>query len=921
MFTPEEAKKLLEHRRQILFEKNYQEGSETIDQMFDRVAEAAARSSSNLATAETFKSALKGNFIIPGGRILRTLGRKGEKGLPANCYGCPSPKDDLCSIYDTKKILAKLLQKQGGVGVLVDLRPKGAPIKTSGGVASGSVTFMESFQNDVQVIEVGGNRRGALLIAMNCNHPEILDFINCKRDTSKITNANISVMVNDEFVYAVLNNKVIDLVHGGKKYGELPARHIWDKIIESNHASGEPGVIFIDRIKRTNNTEYFQPVNIVNACWTGDTKILTVYGSESFEELYKRHEENILVPSFNEQEGCLEYKIMHSIRTTGVKKTIVIELENGTKLKCTADHKLYYHGYGGIAVIEAKDLVPGDRLVNHCSDASSATFYEEVVSISEGGTQIVYNATVDDNHNYYVDIGDGRSILSKNCSEQVLPAFVKEDGEYVVGACNLGSLNLYDIWLAADKDDEKFFQKLSYYTKVITRFLDGVTDEFIRMIDVVLETETDPLIIKVFKGVAETQRQARRIGIGIMGLHSLFVGKKIRYGSQKSQEFTSEIMKHIFRASFSETICMAKETDCFPSFNYSEFRKTRAYSIAQRIFDPEEFADLEEMLAYFGMRNSSMLNCAPTGSTSIFAMVSSGLEPIFDINGVKRKDRLGEHIIYDRSVIDMFEGKTDSMESLMKNAKAECGDYFVSAMDIPPADQLHILVNIDRFIDCNASKTINVREHETIETTRDVFYKSLIMPEIKSLTYYRDNSRSNVISSLRKRTRPSILSGNTWKRKYKGSSFFITINTDVKEGFPYEMFVSMLKKDQEIGKGLLLSDYITSKTIILHHAFKNMKDTEAITAMINQMKVVKDGTSYKDEVVNKQFSSIDHMLAEIIEESLNIIGGDLKEEEKECEEGFECPNCKAKTLYRKDGTNCLLCSSCFYSECRIISKM
>lgn len=1019
----EEAKKVNEERRQKVFEHNYQWKNETIDDMFVRIASAIYPDKDSYKYKELLEALTEG-YIVPGGRIMRTLGRDDEMGLPYNCYACPSPKDSLDSIYDMKKVVTKLLQKQGGVGiVLSSLRPAGAEIKTSGGKASGLITFMESFNHDVKTIKVGANRRGALLIGCYIDHPDIEDFIDIKINTNRITNANISVFITDDFIKAVESDSTWDLKFNGKIYKTVKARNLFGKIIKANYECGEPGIIFIDKMRRTNNTEYFQPVTCVNACHCGETKVKTIYGEKTFKKLFEEGKD-IPVLSYTKDKKFV-YRYMRNIRKTRFEKLWKLTLDDGTELKMTKDHKLFLNIENGeIKQVELNKIKIGDSIVScyehkanqlgyirlhskmdqplrshvvaefkfgerpnypkeHCHhldenksndipeniEVLSSEIHNglrmfgdrnpmknpetvekrkrnapsfkgqnnpryrediddnEICKMIESGLtrkeiakkfgcciytvdkrynemkrkefvcnhkvveiketceyDWVYNGTVDETENYYVCCNKGM-ILSKNCSEQVLPAYINEDDNFVMGSCNLGSLNIYKICKDFPFD---YLENIEHYSGILVEFLDKVIDCAEKQINNLIEIEKDSLIKKVFEGIKQTQIDSRRIGLGFMGLHSAMILKGIKYGNNdECIKFVEEVMESIFKGSYKKSIMLAKEKHSFVKFDYNEYIKTDSYKRMQKYLFKDS-PDYKMDFIDYGIRNSQILNVAPTGNTSVFAGCSSGIEPIFDVWGSIRKDSVGTDIVVDSSVIDIL--------SENKNT-----DHFVSAIDLSLFDQIKIIKTVIKFIESNISKTLNAKKDIDYRTVEMAFYEVLYDEDIKSITFYRDGSRENIISSSRKKIRPEILEGITFKRKYNDVSYFVTLNSDEDSGFPFEI-LSTCRNSEKINKTLL------GCCIALHHAIKNISDIKSLVCMIEQLKTILDDSEHYDEITDRTYSSIWSSLAYMIEEYLkkrNLIADDSK----------KCPVCGKNTYERKDG--CYICSSCFNSKCNI----
>jgi ribonucleoside-diphosphate reductase alpha chain len=172
-------------------------------------------------------------------------------------------------IYDTLRAMALVHQSGGGTGFSFSrLRPKNDIVRSTMGVASGPVSFMSLFDASTDVVKQGGTRRGANMGILRVDHPDILEFISCKDDTTKITNFNISVAVTDAFMAAVEADGLYDLIHpkSGQVTGQLRAREVWKLIIHGAWKTGEPGVFFIDRANYYNPVPHLGSYEATNPC-------------------------------------------------------------------------------------------------------------------------------------------------------------------------------------------------------------------------------------------------------------------------------------------------------------------------------------------------------------------------------------------------------------------------------------------------------------------------------------------------------------------------------------------------------------------------------------------------------------------------------------------------------------------------------
>lgn len=234
-----------------IWQKKYQHNGESFDNWLERVSNGNP----------TVKKLILEKKFLFGGRILASRGIQSinpdAKTTYSNCYVLEAPSDNLESIFDCAKNLARTYSYGGGVGIdLSKLAPKGSKVRNAAKESSGAVSFMDLYSMVTGLIAQAG-RRGALMISMDCNHPDIEEFIDIKKDLDRVTKANISVKVTDEFMDAAIHNKPYTLTFVRKETGEkitkvVNARDIMMKLAYNNWDMGEPGILFWDRIQNWN---------------------------------------------------------------------------------------------------------------------------------------------------------------------------------------------------------------------------------------------------------------------------------------------------------------------------------------------------------------------------------------------------------------------------------------------------------------------------------------------------------------------------------------------------------------------------------------------------------------------------------------------------------------------------------------------
>lgn len=267
----ENAKVVIERR--IAPKNENGEAIETAEQVFERVADNISQADANYGgdvtkAKDKFLRLLTSLDFLPNSPTLVNAGRELQQ-LSA-CFVLPV-EDSLEGIFESVKQAALIHKTGGGTGFsFTRLRPINSRVDQTSGIASGPVSFMQVFDKATEVIKQGGTRRGANMGILRVDHPDIEQFIHIKDDLAKMTNFNISVAATDEFMLAVAEERDYNLrdPRTGEIVAQANARNIWNQIISSAHSTGDPGLIFIDRINsgKANPVTFRGPIESTNPC-------------------------------------------------------------------------------------------------------------------------------------------------------------------------------------------------------------------------------------------------------------------------------------------------------------------------------------------------------------------------------------------------------------------------------------------------------------------------------------------------------------------------------------------------------------------------------------------------------------------------------------------------------------------------------
>ena len=408
-------------------EKNY--SYDLTDELYNALSlEGQKYYREGLSDKKIFKLIDKFERIIPQGSVMSQLGHKFSIGSLSNCTVVDSPYDSYNGILNSDLELANLMKRRCGVGIDIStLRPDGAAVSNAAGSSTGAVSFMERFSNTTNEVSQNG-RRGALMLSIDINHPNAHQFAIIKNDGIKVTGANVSIRLSDEFMSAVKNDQ--DFLHvwpittNKKKYKledlqyniltekngvylkKVKAKSLWDVIIKSARDSAEPGLLFWDRQHKYSTSSFYPEYENIstNPCVVGDTLVLTNIGFIKIKNLDKYENLKIITQDKN---GILSSSVLEWVGVTEKMDDIFeIEFSNGEKQRVNKKHKFYKAD--DFSELEVSNIKGGEDIIG----------YKSILTVTKltdlKYKEDVYDLTANPNYNFFALYGYDETITTDN---------------------------------------------------------------------------------------------------------------------------------------------------------------------------------------------------------------------------------------------------------------------------------------------------------------------------------------------------------------------------------------------------------------------------------------------------------------------------------------------------------------------------
>lgn len=769
-------------------------------------------------------------YVIPGGSVMSGAGTGNLVSL-SNCFVIGSPKDSYSSIMDTRNEQVQLMKRRGGVGYdLSLLRPRGALVNNAAKSSTGAASFMDVCSDITNEVAQNG-RRGALMLSMSINHPDVEEFITKKQDLTKVTGANISVKVTDEFMVAVQEDK--------------------DYILRFPVDTEIPDDLMIDDMP-------------YNELW--------FYGYEDASMFFKK--------------------------------------------------------------IKAKELW---KTLMHCAwnTAEPGILFEDAM------------------HSYSPDgiYEDFRMVSTNPCGE--IPM-----GPY--DSCRLMHINLASFVQNEFESDAKIdYDNLYRVSYELVRLADDLVDLEIESIENIIskiERNNEKFEVSLWKKLLNTSKKGRRCGIGFTGLADMIAKLGVKYCSDECIEIVDKVMRCIFTAQLDCEIDLAILRGKF-EVEKNEFESDTMNSWYDFVYD--EFRNQAERMMKYGRRHISWSTVAPTGTVSIMARTSSGIEPVFlpyyerkkkcmnSSDRVDYTDIKGENYTlfmvlhpnlekwykkqsdkewFDESIANSLSScKPEVIEEIFKKSPY----YGSTAPEIDWHQRVKLQGYVQRYITHSISSTINLPKSTTEEEIADIYMEAWKYGN-KGQTIYRDGCREGVMNqvgtSVKNKNRddfqksaapkrPKVLDADFYTVKVKGNQFVVVVG--LYKDRPYEIFAYKITEPLKIkshkGKIEKVSKMhykFESDIILIPDLLLENPNIEEKAATLYSSMLLRHGVDI--EYIIKTAKKVNDNISSFSSAMCRILSKYTKENVQKEHDYETCPSCGGR-LIRDAG--CKRCLDCTYSVC------
>lgn len=799
-------------------------------------------------------------YIVPAGSVMSGLGSEKPVSL-SNCFVLPSPEDSYSSINLTRLYQTELMKRRGGVGYdLSNLRSRGAKVNNAAITSTGAASFMDVCSDVTNEVAQQG-RRGALMLSMNIKHPDIQEFIEKKQDLTKVTGANVSVQVTDEFmeavekdetyilrwpVDAVINEhltekanslsiqeqeygKLYNMIYGSSEFDsrakagymkKVRARDLWNKLIHCAWNTAEPGIIFCDRMHNYSpDGIYPKYMGIAtNPCVTGDTLVQTDQGKLLIKDIIEKinkYNELIKVLSYDINNDVLEYQPINSGDLTRKNANIIeIETEDGDILKLTPDHKVYTENRG---YIKASELTENDILLSLEDKFIEKYKKIKIKRISIIPNEDVYDITVEKNHNFFAN-----NILVHNCGEI-----------YMSGneSCRLINLNLLSFVIDPFTDksciDKTLLYNLAYEAMRLGDDLVELENEAVSKI--IEDIKDDEFGVKIWKEILAKGISGRRVGLGFTALADMIAALNIKFATEEGNKVVKDICKILTSAILDCQADMAIERGKFPdeSIGLEIIDANEWYN-----FIKEEFPNQWKRMMTYGRRNICATTIPPAGSVSLMTRTTSGIEPLFMPYYTRRKkcvletdrvdyvDKLGikfsEYVVVHpqlerwakQNMADYINNFTHLTEKEWQVIYKKSPWYESCAQDIDWEKRVELQGIIQQYYTQHSiSSTVNLPNTVTEEEVSNI-YMTAWKNGLKGITVYRDGCREGILVQREEKKEEAKFLNNIdapKRPKTLDADFYVTsvkgekffVIVGLFEDKPYEVFLYKPKDNEK----------------------------------------------------------------------------------------------------------------------------